>query len=144
MRRGRRGLPTTTILVAMVVGVVAVILCSCILLFLDRYRVAMVRSARTSTAQAVGQVSNTVGSYLQDMEQAMSQVERAMGETPERRDELLSAFPHLPPRRGGGHQLRPDGRAAGVLVPGAGSPGRTSSRIFPSTWWPPRRPTGPI
>ena len=92
MRRGRRGLPTTTILVAMVVGVVAVILCSCILLFLDRYRVAMVRSARTSTAQAVGQVSNTVGSYLQDMEQAMSQVERAMGETPERRDELLSAF----------------------------------------------------
>ena len=92
MKRGRRGLPTTTILVAMVVGVVAVILCSCILLFLDRYRVAMVRSARTSTAQAVGQVSNTVGSYLQDMEQAMSQVERAMGETPERRDELLSAF----------------------------------------------------
>ena len=92
MRRGRRGLPTTTILVAMVVGVVAIILCSCILLFLDRYRVAMVRSARTSTAQAVGQVSNTVGSYLQDMEQAMSQVERAMGETPERRDELLSAF----------------------------------------------------
>ena len=92
MKRGRRGLPTTTILVAMVVGVVAIILCSCILLFLDRYRVAMVRSARTSTAQAVGQVSNTVGSYLQDMEQAMSQVERAMGETPERRDELLSAF----------------------------------------------------
>ena len=92
MRRQRKGLPTTTILVAMVVGVVAVILCSCILLFLDRYRVAMVRSARTSTAQAVGQVSNTVGSYLQDMEQAMSQVERAMGETPERRDELLSAF----------------------------------------------------
>ena len=92
MRGKRRGLPTTTILVAMVVGVVAVILCSCILLFLDRYRVAMVRSARTSTAQAVDQVSNTVGSYLQDMEQAMSQVERAMGETPERRDELLSAF----------------------------------------------------
>ena len=92
MKRGRRGLPTTTILVAMVGGVVAVSLCSCILLFLDRYRVAMVRSARTSTAQAVGQVSNTVGSYLQDMEQAMSQVERAMGETPERRDELLSAF----------------------------------------------------
>ena len=92
MRGKRRGLPTTTILVAMVVGVVAVILCSCILLFLDRYRVAMVSSARTSTAQAVGQVSNTVGSYLQDMEQAMSQVERAMGETPDRRDELLSAF----------------------------------------------------
>ena len=92
MRRQRRGLPTTTILVAMVVGVVAVILCSCVLLFLDRYRVAMVRSARTSTAQAVAQVSNTVGSYLQDMEQATAQVEAAMEETPERRDELLAAF----------------------------------------------------
>ena len=92
MRRQRRGLPTTAILVAMVVGVVAVILCSCILLFLDRYRVAMVRSARTSTAQAVSQVSNTVGSYLQDMEQAMEQVEQAMAAEPERRDALLAAF----------------------------------------------------
>ena len=88
----RKGLPTTAILVAMVVGVVAVILCSCILLFLDRYRVAMVRSARTSTAQAVSQVSNTVDSYLEDMEQAMDQVEAAMEEAPDRRDELLAAF----------------------------------------------------
>ena len=76
----------------MVVGVVAIILCSCILLFLDRYRVAMVQSARTSTAQAVSQVSNTVGSYLQDMEQAMELVEQAMAEAPDDRDRLLSAF----------------------------------------------------
>ena len=92
MRRRRKGLPTTTILVAMVVGVVAVILCSCILLFLDRYRVAMVRAARTSTTQAVAQVSDTVGSYLQDMEQAMDQVKRALEAEPERRDGLLTAF----------------------------------------------------
>ena len=92
MRRRRKGLPTTTILVAMVVGVVAVILCSCVLLFLDRYRVAMVRSARTSTAQAVSQVSNTVDGYLRDMEQAMEQVEAAMDAAPERRDGLLAAF----------------------------------------------------
>lgn len=61
----------TTILVAMVVGIVAVILVCCILLFLSRYRSAMVQSARTSSAQAVSQVSNTVGSYLSDMDQAM-------------------------------------------------------------------------
>ena len=85
MKRRRRGLPTTTILVSMVVGVVAIILCCCILLFLNRYRSAMVLSARTSTAQAVSQVSNTVGSYLQGMEQAMSQVELAMGEEPDSR-----------------------------------------------------------
>ena len=91
------GLRTTTILVSMVVGVVAIILCCCILLFLDRYRSAMVQSARTSTAQAVSQVSNTVGSYLRDMEQAMDLVERSMAEPQESRDELLSAFLHFRP-----------------------------------------------
>ena len=88
--RPRRGFRTTTILVAMVLGLVAVILCNCVLLFLDRYRGAMVQSARTSTAQAVAQVSNTVGRYLEDMEQAMALVERAMGERDP--DGLLAAF----------------------------------------------------
>ena len=92
MKRRHRGLPTTTILVAVVVSVVAIILCCCILLFLNRYRGAMVQSARTSTAQAVSQVSNTVGSYLQGMEQAMDRVEQAMAEAPDDRDRLLSAF----------------------------------------------------
>ena len=92
MKRRYRGLPTTTILVTVVVSVVAIILCCCILLFLNRYRSAMVQSARTSTAQAVSQVSNTVGSYLQGMEQAMDRVEQAMAEVPDDRDRLLSAF----------------------------------------------------
>lgn len=86
------GLRITTILVSMVVGVVAVILCCCIFLFLDRYRNAMVQSAQTSTAQAVSQVSNTVGNYLLDMDQAMQLVEQSMSETADSRDELLSAF----------------------------------------------------
>lgn len=72
MKRGAawRGPRTTTILVAVVTGVVSVILCFCIVLFLNRYRGAMVHSARTGGAQAVSQVSNTVGNYLRDMEQA--------------------------------------------------------------------------
>ena len=88
----RTGLRTTTILVSVVVGIVAVILCCCILLFLDRYRNAMVQSARTSTAQAVSQVSSTVGDYLWDMDQAMELVEQSMWEEAQVRDELLSAF----------------------------------------------------
>ena len=71
----RTGLRITTILVSMVLSVAAVILCCCILLFLNRYRSAMVQSALTSSDQAVSQVSNTVGNYLQSMEQAMSLVE---------------------------------------------------------------------
>lgn len=94
MRAGAssRGPRTTTILVVMVAGVVSVILCCCILLFLYRYRSAMVLNARTSSAQAVSQVSNTVGNYLQDMEQAMGLVEQAMGERPDRREERMYTF----------------------------------------------------
>ncbi len=86
------GLRTTTILVSMVVGVVAIMLFCFITIFLDRYRSAMVQSAQTSTAQAVAQVSNTVGNYLGDMNQAMELVEQSMWEEVEGRDELLSAF----------------------------------------------------
>ena len=88
----RTGLRITTILVSMVVGVVAIILCCCILLFLNRYRSAMVQSARTSSAQAVAQVSNTVSNYLRDMGQAMDLVEQSMSESVDSRDKLLAAF----------------------------------------------------
>lgn len=88
----RTGVRITTILVSMVVGVVAIILCCCIFLFLDRYRSAMVQSARTSSAQAVSQVSNTVGNYLQNMDQAMTLVKQSMLEHESDRDELLAAF----------------------------------------------------
>lgn len=87
-----RGPRTTTILVGMVAGVVSIILCCCILLFLYRYRSAMVQNARTSSAQAVSQVSNTVGNYLRDMEQAMGLVELSMEAGPDRRDGLLFTF----------------------------------------------------
>ena len=76
----------------MVVGVVAIILVCCILLFLNRYRSAMVQSARTNSAQAVSQVSNTVGSYMRDMYQAMELVEQSVSEPGENRDKLLAAF----------------------------------------------------
>ena len=88
----RTGLRITTILVSMVLGVVAVILCCCIVLFLNRYRSAMVQSALTSSDQAVSQVSNTVGNYLQSMEQAMSLVEWSLLESADNRNQLLDAF----------------------------------------------------
>ena len=91
-RPARTGLRITTILVAMVAGVVAVILAVCIALFLDRYRSAVVQTARTSSAQAVAQVSNTVAGYLNDMDQAMEIVTEALGQSDDRRDALLEAF----------------------------------------------------
>ena len=59
---------TSTILVAMVAVLASIILCCCIVLFLERYRSAMIQNARTGSAQAVSQVSTTVGGYLRDME----------------------------------------------------------------------------
>ena len=97
LRAPRTGLRITTILVSMVVGVVAVILCCCIFLFLDRYRSAVVQNARTYSAQAVSQVSNTVANYLRDMDQAMELVEQSMSESAASRDELLTAFPEFRP-----------------------------------------------
>ena len=93
----RTGLHITTILVFMVVGIVAVILCCCIFLFLDRYHNAMVQNAKTSSTQAVSQVSTTVGNYLQDMDQAMDLVEGSMLESADSRDKLLSAFLNFRP-----------------------------------------------
>ncbi len=88
----RTGLRITTILVTMVVGVVAIILCCFIILFMNRYWNSMVQSARTTSAQAVSQVSNTVSDYLLDMNQAMELVEQSMSENDVSRDELLDAF----------------------------------------------------
>ena len=87
----------TTILVSMVVGVVAVILVCCIGLFLDRYPQAIVQNARTSSEQAVAQVSNTVASYLEDMDQAMSIVQQTLGQSDARRDSMLNAFLNFRP-----------------------------------------------
>lgn len=87
----------TTILVTMVVGMVAVILVCCIGLFLDRYRRAIVQNARTSSAQAVTQVSNTVANYLEDMDQAMDSVTQALGQNAARRDSMLNAFLNFRP-----------------------------------------------
>ena len=87
----------TTILVTMVVGVVAVILVCCIGLFLNRYRQAIVQNARTSSEQAVAQVSNTVASYLEDMDQAMSIVQQTLGQSDARRDSMLNAFLNFRP-----------------------------------------------
>ncbi len=86
------GIRITTILVSMVVGVVAVILCCCILLFLDRYRSAMIQTARTTSAQAVSQVSNTVSNYLWDMGQAMELVEQSIAQPEQERSERLDSF----------------------------------------------------
>lgn len=117
-RGSRPGLRITVILVSMVVGVVTIILFCCILLFLSRYRSAIVQNARTSSAQAVSQVSNTVSNYLQDMDQAMELVEQSMTESAESRDELLAAFLKFRPDVVAVTSYSPDGVLLDCWAPG--------------------------
>lgn len=87
----------TTILVGMVVGVVAVVLCICILVFLATYRRAMVQTAVTNSAQAVSQVTTTVEDYLQGMNQTLELVISSMQQDYPSRKELLSALLEVRP-----------------------------------------------
>ena len=115
----------------------AIILCSCIALFLHRYRVAMVQSARTSTAQAVAQVSNTVGSYLEDIHQAMELVVASMWEEDDQ-DMLLRAFLTFRPDAVAVTSYSESGLLRSVVAsPGTGptncpgAPGRTTPGAWP-------------
>lgn len=91
-RFSHTGLRITTILVSMVVGIVAIVLCCLTALFLIQYRNSIMLGARTTSSQAVSQVSSTVANYLADMNQAMDLVEQSMSKEPADRDELLDAF----------------------------------------------------
>lgn len=86
------GLRVTTILVSMVVGIVSIILCCLTVLFMNRYRDSVLQGARTTSIQAVSQVSSTVANYLSDMNIAMDLVEESMTENDFARNELLEAF----------------------------------------------------
>ena len=86
----RTGLRITAILVSMVVGIVALVLCCLTTLFAKQYWDSIMLGARTTSSQAVSQVSSTVSNYLRDMNQAMDLVEGSMSE--DNRDELLEAF----------------------------------------------------
>ena len=91
-RFSHTGLRITTILVSMVVGIVAIVLCCLTALFLSQYWNSIMLGARTTSSQAVSQVSSTVANYLADMNQAMDLVEQSMSKEPTDRDELLDAF----------------------------------------------------
>lgn len=142
-RAPRTKLRITSILVTMVVGTVAVILICCIALFLDRYRSAMVQSAQTSSAQAVSQVSNTVGSYLSDMDQAMRLVEQSVSESGESRDRLLAAFLKFRPDVVAVTSYSADGELLELLGRRTASPRRTSCKTSPSTSTWPAPPAAP-
>lgn len=86
----------TTILMLMVLSIVAGSLSCCMALFIARYKSATVQSVKTSSAQAVTQVTNTVGNYTRNMDEVMSLLMASLDNTPDR-DEFFATFLKMRP-----------------------------------------------
>ena len=78
-----------TMLVGMVAGVTAVVLCAVSTFFIAQYRAGMVQSARTTSAQACTQAAVTVARYVDDMNEVMDLVQTSMEYEGAERDEFL-------------------------------------------------------
>ena len=68
----------TGLLLCAITVITAGALVAAVALFINRYRTATVQTARTSSAQAVSQVADTVGNYVQQMDDAMALLADAM------------------------------------------------------------------
>ena len=87
----------TTILVAIVMGLVAVVLVCSVVAFSGRYRTATIQNAKTSSSQAVTQAASTVRSYSEDMSEVMAMLIAALGDEETSNTEFFSAFLKMRP-----------------------------------------------
>lgn len=78
-----------TILVAAMVGII--VICTAFV-FLSVYVNSMEQSAVTNSEQAVVQVSNTVGNYIDDMKEIMNLIEESYGQDEMEQEKILTAL----------------------------------------------------
>ncbi len=78
-----------TILVAAMVGII--VICTAFV-FLSVYVNSMEQSAVTNSEQAVVQVSNTVGNYIDDMKEIMNLIEESYQQDRKEQEEILTAL----------------------------------------------------
>ena len=90
MKRLKR-LSMSGVLVLVITGVVLGMVIFTMVLFLNTYQQSLVRSAQTSSRQAVEQVSNTVAGYVSDMDGLLALVKDTLEET-DRDDQLRREF----------------------------------------------------
>ena len=91
----RKPLSMTAVLVVVITGVVlGMVLCT-VALFLNAYRRSILRSAQTSSRQAVDQVSNTVAGYVSDMDGVMALVKSTLQTAPQDSQEREEFFDNL-------------------------------------------------
>lgn len=92
-----RGMSMNLILLLMVLSIVACSISGCMALFVNIYKNAIVQSVKTSSEQAVTQVTNTVGNYTSGMDEVMGLLMNTMEDDSADKDEFLSAFLKMRP-----------------------------------------------
>ena len=97
MKRRQNGLSMTAIIVLLVTGLVLGIMACAIAFFLNVYRHSLIRSAQTSSRQAVVQVSNTVGSYIDDMNDVMALLQDKLEDQETTRNDFFAALLQIRP-----------------------------------------------
>ena len=133
MKRLKR-LSMSGVLVLVITGVVLGMVIFTMVLFLNTYQQSLVRSAQTSSRQAVEQVSNTVAGYVSDMDGLLTLVKDTLEETG--RDDQLRRefFEDLLLIRTDVAAVTTYDSAGNLLdcAPWSMSPGRPSTKISPS------------
>lgn len=79
----------------LVVGIVFLFILVTMFIFLEIYKESMEQNAIISSEQAVVQVSNTIGSYTEDMKEIMKQIRDSFAQNEEKRDEALRALVNI-------------------------------------------------
>lgn len=80
------------IITILVVAMVSIIIFCTALVFLSVYVKSMEQTATTSSEQAVVQVSNTVGDYIDDMKDIMDLIEKSYQGSESEREDILTAL----------------------------------------------------
>ena len=84
MKRSRKALSMKMLLVLTVTGTVVVVILGALLIFLNASRQSLVTNAKTASRQSVEQVSNTVESYIDDINEIMAILEDVLMEQNDR------------------------------------------------------------
>ncbi len=92
MKRRCRAPRTAPLTVTLIAAVATAVLVMCAATFLRSYRAAAVENARTSSAQMVSQVADTVGNYVQTLDETINGVMKEMYATEDGRDAYLNAW----------------------------------------------------
>lgn len=82
----------SVIITGLVVGLVAFILLWAIIFFVSAYTASIEQNAVTSSGQAVVQVSNAVGNYIDDMKEIMELIEESYRKDPAEREGILETL----------------------------------------------------